>query len=472
MPIQTEDTGERIRDRIAELVGAQRYKVWFKNSTRVSCTDGFVKVGVPNVFIGGWIENHFAEAIGAAANDVLGREVPVSFAIEPDLFRQLRKSELNSQAAFVEKNSDRFARDRRVSTGSPSGHVRRLRGRLETFVVGARNRLAYSVAQNVVERPTEECAPLFIHGGCGVGKTHLLQGIANALAEGKPQVRCTYVTGEEFTNQFLHALRERRVDAFRHRFRSLHVLIVDDVHFIANKKATQEEFLHTFNTIDTVGLRVILASDAHPKMIGDLSESLVNRMVSGMVVRIERPDFDTRCEILRQKAATMHHPVPEPVIAYISEKVQTNVRELEGCLLKLVAYASLMKKQITPALARQALEDHLAKTGNILTVSDIELSVATLFGLSPADLHSSRKSRTIALARNVAMHIARTHTDLSFPEIARLMGNKNHTTVLLACRRIGAILASDGDVQWQSAAGRQSGKLRGLVERLEEQLRG
>ncbi|MFQ5422501.1 MAG: chromosomal replication initiator protein DnaA [Phycisphaerae bacterium] len=468
MPAQMEDTGERIRERIAEVVGPQRFKVWFKNATRLTCADGFLKVDVPNLFIGGWIENHFTEAIAVAAQDVLGREVQVRYAIEPDLFRQLGKSELNSQAAFIEKNGEHAARQRQT----PAAATRKLRGRLDTFVVGTQNRLAFSVAQDVVERPDEDGTPLFFHGGCGVGKTHLLHGIANALATHKPHIRCMYVTGEEFTNRFLHALRGRSLDAFRHRFRSLNVLIIDDIHFIANKRATQEEFLHTFNAIDSGAMRIVMASDAHPKMIGDLSKALVNRMVSGMLVRIDRPDFQTRCEILRRKAAAMHHPVPDPVIAYIAERVRHNVRELEGCLLKLVAYASLTRAAITPALARQVLEEHLAKTGKCMTVHDAELGVATFFGLNPADLHSSRKSRTIALARNIAMYLTRKHTDMSFPEIARFMGNKNHTTVLLACRRISKILAAEGEVRWQSAAGPQVGRLADIVERLEAQLRG
>jgi chromosomal replication initiator protein len=242
------------------------------------------------------------------------------------------------------------------------------------------------------------------------------------------------------------------------------------MHFIANKKATQEEFFHTFNAIDAVGKRVVLASDAHPKMIADLSESLVNRLVSGMVVRIERPDFATRCEILRRRVAQTGHDVPEPVIAYIADKIHANVRELEGCLLKLMAYASLTKTQITLDLARQALEDHLTQTGKILTVSDIEQSVSTFFGLTPADLHTSRKSRTIALARNIAMYLARKHTDLSFPEIGRLMGNKNHTTVLLACRRIGKAYDEDAEVSWQAVAGTQTRKIQALIECQEEQL--
>jgi len=477
VPIQLDGIEDRIRTRITELVGPQRYKVWFRNSTQFTFGDDFLKVGVPNLFIGSWIEDHFSEAITRAAADVLDREVQVSFAIDPVLFRNLRKSQLNSQAAFIEKNAERAIREVRDRNGkngrNGSGRVvpRSLRGRLDEFVVGPPNRLAHSVALGVVDNPDADASPVFFHSACGLGKTHLLQGIANALTEQKPDIRWIYVSGEEFTNQFLYALRERRLDGFRHRFRDVDVLLLDDMQFIANKRATQEEFLHTFNTINANAKRVILASDAHPKMIGDLSASLVNRLVAGMIVRIERPDQETRCEILRRRAARSHHAVPEPVICYIAEKIEANVRELEGCLLKLLAYASLTKAQITLDLARQALEDHLTQTGKILTVSDIEQSVATFFGLTPADLHTSRKSRTIALARNIAMYLARKHTDLSFPEIARLMGNKNHTTVLLACRRIGKLLEERAEVTWQGAAGAQTRKIEDLVQSQEEQLR-
>jgi chromosomal replication initiator protein len=205
-------------------------------------------------------------------------------------------------------------------------------------------------------------------------------------------------------------------------------------------------------------------------MIADLSESLVNRLMSGMIVHIERPDFEMRCEILRRRVAQTQHQVPDAVIHYIADRIQANVRELEGCLLKLLACASLMNAKITPEMAKQVLEDHLTQTGRIVSISDIEQSVATFFGLTPADLHTSRKSRTIALARGIAMFLARKHTDLSFPQIARLMGNKDHTTVLLACRRIGKLAEEDAEVSWPGAAGKQTRRLRELIAAQEEQL--
>jgi chromosomal replication initiator protein len=466
---QYEDA-RRIRARLEQIVGPQRFKVWFRNSTQFTCCDGFLKVGVPNLFLGGWIEDHFAEPIAQAARDVLNKDVQVTFAIDPVLFRNLRQSQLNSQAAFIEKNAERMLREGKAIPAPELTPLRRLKYRIDDFVIGPANRLAHSVAMSLIEDPRRDGGPVFFHSGCGLGKTHLLQGIANALAQRQPQARWVYVSGEEFTNQFLFALRERKLDGFRHRFRDIDVLLIDDVQFIANKRATQEEFLHTFNAIDAGGKRVVLASDAHPRLIGDLSEPLVSRLLAGMVVRIDKPDFETRCEILRRRARQTALAVPEAVISYIAEKISANIRELEGCLLKLLAFASLARTTITLDMARQTLDDHLRQTGKIITVSDIERLVATYFGLTPADLHTSRKSRTIALARNVAMHLARKHTDLSFPEIARLMGNKNHTTVLLACRRIGQHLAGDCDVMWVGAAGTQSRKLRGIVQSLEEQL--
>jgi len=473
VPAQIDTIEERIRIRIEEIVGAQRYKVWFKNSTKLEICDGVLKVGVPNLFIGGWIEDHFADAVGEAAEAILERPTRVAFHVDPMLFRSLRKSQLNSQAAFIERHAGRSQRDHRDGPNGqePALPTRKLRGKLDDFVVGPNNRLAYSLAKNVVDGTMLGAGTVFYYSACGLGKTHLLQGIANALAETRPEKKWVYVSGEDFTNQFLFALRERKLDAFRHRFRDVDVLLLDDIQFIANKKATQEEFFHTFNAINGASKQVVLASDAHPKMIGDLSDSLVNRILAGMVVRIERPDRETRCEILRRRVKRTQHRVPEPVIEYIAERIQANVRELEGCLLKLLAYAALTNAPITLDLARQALDEHLTQTDKLLTVSDIEQSVAAYFGILPTDLHTSRKSRTIALARNVAMYLARKHTNLSFPEIARLMGNKNHTTVLLACRRITGHVEQNADVSWQTAAGPVTRPVNEIITLQEEQLR-
>ena len=311
--------------------------------------------------------------------------------------------------------------------------------------------------------------PLFILGGCGLGKTHLLQGICNGVSARRPDVRWRYVTGEEFTNDYVYSVKAREGEAFRSRYRNLDVLVIDDVHFFANKRATQEEFLHTFKAIDASGKQIVLASDAPPKMIGHFSESLVSRFLSGMVVRIDSPDVEVRAGVLRRRAERLRVSISEPVIRYIAESFCANIRELEGALLKVVAQAQIAGQPITLSLAGRAIRDLVRQTAPVVKLSDIESIVAIFFGLTPADLHTSRKSRTIALARGIAMYLARKHTDMSFPEIGRFMGNKNHSTVILASRRISKKLQENAAVRWMTPAGEKEQNLGVLVEELEEQ---
>jgi chromosomal replication initiator protein len=462
------DTVALIQARIAEEIGPQRYKVWFKNSTQFIMAEGHLKISTPNAFICGWIERHFAETVTDAARAVLGTDLRISFVVDPRLLATLRKRQLNSQAEFIAKNPQREARLYRQQ-GLPA--PRQLRGRFEGFVTGSANELALSVVRRIADRDPAAYSPVFVHGGCGVGKTHLLHALGNHLAEQHPECRWAFVTGDEFTNAFIHALQTGQIESFRQRHRNLDVLIIDDVHFLANKKATQEEFLHTFNAIDGQRRHVVFASDSHPKLIGQFSEQLLNRFVSGMVVRIDVPDFRMRCEILSHRARlTTSQPVPPDVIAYIAEHLQSNVRELEGALLKLIMFSTVAHQPITLSLARHALADHLARTQRALGLDDIDQIVATYFGLNPADLHTSRKTRTIALARNIAMYLARKHTRMSFPEIGRFMGDKNHSTVILANRKIEKLLHEDASVSRQTPAGIQDERLRQIVEKIEEQI--
>ena len=455
---------DNVNEAIAGRVGQQRYKIWFKNSTRLTIEDDYVKVGVPNLFIGNWIENHFADQITAAVFEVTKRPVKVIFTIDPELFGNQRRRQLDSQAESVSKTTNptgRRCRDLLAAREKP-------RLKLDNFIIGPCNELAHNAVQTVVAEPKTHFNPLFVHGGCGLGKTHLLQGLCNAVDARRPGTIFTYVSGEEFTNQFILALKMGKLDAFRNRFRQTELLVIDDIHFLASKKAIQEEFLYTFNAIDAGGKQVVMASDAHPKMIGQLSDKLVNRFVSGMVVKMEPPDFNTRCNILRQRAGEIDKEVPAPVVEYIADNICANIRELEGALLKVVAYASLSRSPIKLSIAREALEDHITRTDPIVRLSDIEAAVTTFFGITPADVHSSRKTRTISLARSVAMYLARKHTSMSFPEIGRFMGNKNHATVILACRKINDLLQNTPrPVIWQTVAGRREMEISFLVNKLE-----
>lgn len=468
MDSASHDRVEDIRGRIAQKVGSQRFNLWFKNSTQFNVVEDHLEVGVPNPFIGGWIERHFSDQIAEAAKEATGRELQILYSVNPSLISGLRGRQSDEQASAAVRL---VGPERRTGCpGDSRATPRILKGRLDSFVVGSSNRLAFNAALAVVEGSNARYGPLFIHGGCGLGKTHLLQGIANALAAKNPNLRWEYLSGEEFTNRFLGALHNRQLDQLRQRLRHLDALIIDDVHFLANKKATQEEFLHTFNAIDSVGKQVVMASDSHPKLIGQLSVSLISRFMSGMVVKIESPDFETRCEILRRRAAQARREVPKAVIEYIAENLESNVRELEGAFLKLTAFAHVVGQPITMALAKQALAEHISRAAPVVRLADIENAVAAFFGLSPADLHTSRKARTIALARAIAMFLARKHTDMSFPEIGRFMGNKNHSTVVHACRRLGRILQEGGAVCWSTPAGKSESSLKTLLETLDKQL--
>jgi chromosomal replication initiator protein len=468
-----------INESIAEKLGQQKFRIWFRNSTRLTLAGGYLKVCVPNLFIASWIENHFSNEISQAVRLVTGIDAKVTFTIDPELSGHQKRTQLDSQASAVAtmqkgRHRSRSHRDRKAGISATGGHhKKRLKLSLDTFVVGSSNELAYNAAKVVVKEQQSPFNPLFIHGGYGVGKTHLLQGICNAVCKKRPRTNWLYLSAEDFVNQFVVALKTKKLEFFRRRMRQTDLLAIDDIHFLASKPSTQEEFLHTFNTINLAGKQVVLASDAHPKMIGQLSEKLVNRFVSGMVVKIKTPDLATRCQICRQYAKnikTQSAPVPESVIKYIAENLRTNVRELEGALLKLIAYSALKNEKITPSMAKAVLAEHLERCDPIVHVSDIESAVATYFGITPASIHSSKKNRTVALARHFSMYLTRKHTSMSSSEIGRVMGNKNHATVLLACKKIAELIQRNAELQWQGPEGNKISKARTVFAQLEKNI--
>ena len=463
------DEVSAINKALADRIGQQKHRVWFKNSTRFTLADDYLRVGVPNHFIASWIENHFLDDIAWAVREVAGSDRRIIFGIEPELSGSQRSSQLDCQAQHVQRAHNKTTRSR-IKEVERRPRRAPLKLMLDSFVVGPKNQLAFNAAKTVVEAEQSPFNPLFYHGGYGVGKTHLLQGICNAVWKGRPRAKWLYVSAEDFANQYVLALKTQKLDAFRRRFRQMDVLAIDDIHFLASKKAMQEEFLHTFNTLDLAGKQLILASDAHPKMIGNLCEKLVNRFVSGMVVKIDPPAFETRCKICAQRATAMKKTIPKSVIQYIAEKMHTNVRELEGALLKVIAFASLSNEKISLAMAQEVLADHISRTDPIVHTSDIESAVATFFGVTPADVHSSRKDRTVSLARSFTMYLARKYTKMSYPEIGRLMGNKNHATVILACRKIDDFVKRNAQVKWNGPAGNRLEKARNVLDQLIESL--
>jgi chromosomal replication initiator protein len=463
---------------IAERIGSQKYRIWFQDCTRLELEPGRLKVGVRNPFLAGWLEGHFLSEIRAAAASALGSAPEISFVVAPELSARRQPSRRDDSPASTAAPRDPVPGER----GRAARAMTSLRLTLETFVVGPSNELAYNAAHAVVREKHCPYNPLFIHGGCGVGKTHLLQGICNGLGQARPDVKWLYLSAEEFANQFVLALKTKKLEAFRSRMRQTDLLAIDDIHFLANKPSTQEEFLHTFNTISLAGKQVVLVSDAHPKMIGQLSDKLVNRFVSGMVVKIEPPDFETRCRICRQYlqkiAATgpegrglLAQPaLSESIICCVAEHMRGNVRELEGALVKLTACAALHGAKLTLPMAQAMLTEHVEHQDPMFHAADIESTVGAYFGVTPAQLHSAKRSHTISLARHFAMYLTRTHTNMSSSEIGRHMGNKNHATVLAACSKVQEQLARDESIHWQAPHGNKRASVRTILAALEDRL--
>lgn len=507
----------RLATAIAQRVGPQRFHVWFNNSTRLDLKQDGLEIAVPNDFISEWIGKNFTRPIQEAAHEVLGCSLAVRFSVVPQLFeveglaegekppekeetavaprRGIAASASASgrplaaavarevvHAAAAATETRKAVAIHSTITRSISDHDHtplggalstrpRLRHDIDSFVVGPSNQLAYNTALYVAEFPGAQYNPLFIHGGCGLGKTHLLQGLCKRFIQHHPTKRWTYLTGEEFTNEFLAALRANKLDVFRRKVRDLDLLVIDDVHFLGGKKATQEEFLHTFNAIEAMGKQVVMASDNHPKMIEEFGESLINRFVSGMVVRIDPPNYATRCEILRNLSLRSGLTLPEEVVGWVSRRVTQNVRELEGAVNRIAAHVKLSGRNADVAMAQEALGDLDRQLVAPVKPEAILQSVCNYFGLEHKDLMSGRRQRTISLARSVAMFLVRKTAKLSFPEIGQRMGKRNHSTVISACRRIERAVARNEPLIWTSAVGEREEEAAELIQRLEEHSR-
>jgi len=435
-----------IESLLEQRIGSRKYKLWFNGSTKF----------VPNNFVGSWIRNNFSDDINQIAKQVIGIEPQISVKVNSSSEKTVNEENPRPRI-HISKNNKTLRR--------------KLRNSLDTFIVGPSNELAYNTIRTIVENIKSPFNPLFIYGGCGLGKTHLLQGLCNALTEQKPNVNWYYVSGEEFTNQFIVAIRSNQLDAFRRQYRNVDVLVIDDVHFLANKRATQEEFLHTYNAINAAGKQVVMASDTHPRHIQQFHNSLIDRCISGMVVKIDPPDQPTRAAIIRTRSNILGQRLPEPVIELISHRVKGNVREIEGAILKLFAYSSLCNKPVNIEIAEKVASEYSAFEPAANQLERIEKIVANYFDVKVADIHSSKRKQTIALARALTMYLARKHTNMSFPEIGRQLGKKNHSTVVLACQKIEQQIDLNLTIYWRTKDKEMSMKLTDLLNEIESQIK-
>ncbi len=392
------------------------YRTWLEKTTGLSYQDNRFVIGAPNTFVAEYLDKNQRSLIEKTLIGLTGPDIEVSFRVGPG-------PEPATQAVSRPRPGPKYTFD--------------------SFVVSDSNRLAYAAAVSVAENPGRSYNPLFLYGGVGLGKTHLLQAIYQAARAN--EFRALYVSAEQFTNEFVTAVREKSTEAFRTRFRSVDILLIDDIQFISGKEQTEESFFHTFNELHNAHRQIVLASDRPPKSISRLGDRLCSRFEWGLIADIQPPDFDTRLAILQAKAEQEKADVPIEVLEFIANRIQQNIRELEGSLHRAIAYARLFRALLTPELAARALDDIASKGAQSAPITP-ELVIATVaasFQLTPADLKGRKRDRLTAQARQVAMYLLKEATNCSLAQIGLELGHRDHSTVVHASRKITVDLDND-----------------------------
>lgn len=400
----------------------------------------------PNPFYRQHIEAHFQEALNKALKNV-GLNPDACLLLTPQEWEN-RKDKAPKPApkkVSIARGPESEKDAPKASEGLPFKPDLNPKYTLDSFVVGKSNQFAHAACQAVAEAPGQAYNPLFIYGGVGLGKTHLLQAIGNQVLQGAPESRITYSSAEKFLNEMVNALSHNRLPEFKNRYRHTDILLIDDIQFLAGKERTQEEFFHTFNALHEAGKQVVISADCAPRSLSNLEERLRSRFEWGLIADIQAPDLETKIAILVRKAELDQINLPDDVALYIASNCKSNVRELEGCLLRLAAYASLKGKDISMELAKEAFRDQFTKEDRQVTIDAIQKHVATYYKMSTRDLVSKSHKRTIVQPRNVAMYLSQKLTGASLPEIGRQFGGKHHSTVLHGIRQIDQRCQDDTD---------------------------
>lgn len=421
----------RVLSDLQKRVGEEAFNLWLRHTLVVKLEPELLEVGVANMMAGEWLEAKFSSEILSSVERVVGfRPARIRFSVNGHLFRELRRQEAQARNA-----SSGVEEAKAVVAAAPvPRQIFNLNERytLDRIIVGPNNQVAFNCAFEVARKPGEAFNPLYVFGRSGTGKTHLLQGLARELTERHPSLNVLYVSAEYFVNQFTGHLRGKNLEAFRRRFRSPDVLIIDDVQIFANKEATQEELLHTLDTLVQSGRQLVLAADLAPRALDGFSEQLTTRFTQGMVAELGLPGYGTRLALIKSKLEGHRHLFPDEVVHFLAERLECNVREIEGYVTRLVAPAGLYGQRVTLQFAQHALQDYLQNRSRMVDLTDIENLVIAHYGVTSAALHSRLRKRPVALARQVCMYLARTLTSYSLKEIGRFFGNKNHTTVVFA----------------------------------------
>ncbi len=430
-----EGVWEKALGEIESHVPGHVFREWFAPIRFRGVEDSVVRLEAPDRFVADWIEKRYRELVSGAVAAAMGVEsVDVSF-VTPE--KEGRTGPVDSGQSVRSSGSGKQRRTVQLNR----------KYTFKSFVVGASNQFARAASLAVAERPGDAYNPLFIYGGVGLGKTHLMNAIGNHMAE-RSDLRIAYVTTEQFTNEVINSIRYDKMAELRKRYRTIDMLLVDDVQFLAGKERTQEEFFHTFNTLYEGRKQIVLSSDRTPKDMPDIEERLRSRMGWGLIADLQPPDVETRIAILRKKSEDEGIRLPEDVIGFLAQSLKSNVRDLEGALVRLGAYSSLTSQIITLEMATNVLRDLIGPKKKIISLDEIESAVATKFHVKVSDLRSKRRSKTLVHPRQIAMYLCRELTDASFPEIGRHFGGKDHTTIMHACKQI--VKAKETDQQLEA----------------------
>lgn len=429
---------ESLRARLgSEVVGR-----WFDPLRVASVTDQAVVIEAPNAFFRDWVAAHYLEALRPLVG---GRELQLVTTAAASIASVLPTVLAPAALVASRASGGAAAEEDPASSAADSAWTRplNLKFTFDRFVVGPSNRFAHAASMAVAESPAKAYNPLFIYGGVGLGKTHLMQAIGHAIQSRWPARRVVLISSEGFTNELITAIQTKTTAKFRDRYRTVDVLLIDDIHFIAEKEATQEEFFHTFNALYDAHKQIVMSSDRSPKAIAGLEDRLVNRFEWGLVTDIQPPDLETRIAILRKKAEEAHVDVAHGVIEFIARQITSNIRELEGALIRVVAYCNLFNKPQTVMVAQDVLKDMVKEVSSRITLEAIQRSIADYFQIDLTEIRGIKRQRSILYPRQVAMYLCRRLTDASLPEIGRAFGGRDHTTVLHAVDKIEREITQD-----------------------------
>ena len=461
----------QILDKMKEQLAPTAFN-WLNPVKPLSLTDDTLELGTQNEMSKEWIAGHYQTFIEDAVKAVLGGPKVVLLTVIEDTGITGQENEPVVVAAKTEKpaqgtlfpeggaeaHPDTVAETHIVAPGDNSSLNPKYT--FDTFVTGKSNNFAHAAAMAVADKPGKTYNPFFMYGGVGLGKTHLMHAIGNRVLKNHPEMRVLYVSSEQFTNEIIQAIQQGTSDKFRQKYRNIDVLLIDDIQFISGKTSTQEEFFHTFNTLYDAQKQVILSSDRPPREVERLEERLRSRFEWGLTTDIQAPDLETRIAILKNKAQSDHFSVPDDVMVYIASRIDSNIRELEGALTRVVAYASLTKRAVNTELVAEALKDIFPNgKAKEVTMDVIQEIVASYFKIKIEDLHSKKRTRNIAYPRQIAMYLCRDLTETSLPQIGQFFGGRDHTTVIHAYEKINQDKETDN---------RLSGILNELIDRIQK----